>query len=891
MHQIGVGVFGPVFRTLDPDDGRLVAVKAFNLDITPEQAGSLATELNGIVQGGLSLPSLVAPLGAGLSDGVAYLAMQYVAAESLDVAIRRVASAAVDRALPVAVQLAEALDAAHARGVSHGALHLRDIFVTQELARVSGFGVVSALERVGLRGPLRRPYTAPEQIAGTEWGPAADRFALAAITFELLTGKRATANGGQVAEQLAGVAGVRDAVGLARFFGAALASHPAMRPASARLFVDELADAVEWPGADEVRQVLVRSGGEAGKPGVRSSDDAPGISVAGDSTRPSMGVESTGTEGAALPMAKKDKPESPSEPAFDWTERTLDHGESEEFREPEAYQPRPPGVTPKVARSLSVNQDGEPDFGRLDAELEDSLDDALVVDWEDESEQATLPGQLVADPGAPTVHAGQSSLSKAGASQPDNGDDTEMSASLESLRHGYVEPDGIDTDRDGDVEDEEVDLSVVQARYRQVDDSEESASDAPDTQAAGVYEAITLTDVRGRLGDTEEVSETDVDDEADLPDLGSERNARSDDANGSEDRSYGIESDRTDNDDYDPYGDDEDDLHAGIIASDAVSRARNVPLVPLALTAVVIMVAAFAVGFGWLAGDDGATGDPTAPDAVVAGGLADSPGLPDPDSDSDSDIDAARVPVETGPPPGQEFSEATVSGSPVTEAAPAASPVDALPIPPVPEAGAALPALPTESSVSGERRPEESETPEQPRAPAAPVIATEVSVASTDPEPSAPGSTGRLLVRSSLSGVRVAVNGEVRGTTPLALADLPFGVYDVRLSREGFETQERQLAISADDPIAAIGADLLAMRETRTASLGVGSLFVDTRPSGVEVWLDQRLVGDTPMLIPNVSAGAHEVEFRHEGYRDWATTVRVGPSMQARVTASLDHVP
>ena len=127
--------------------------------------------------------------------------------------------------------------------------------------------------------------------------------------------------------------------------------------------------------------------------------------------------------------------------------------------------------------------------------------------------------------------------------------------------------------------------------------------------------------------------------------------------------------------------------------------------------------------------------------------------------------------------------------------------------------------------------------------------------------------------------------------TPLALADLSYGAYDVRLSREGFEAQERRLVISEDEPIAAIRGDLSRVAETRTASLGVGSLFVDTRPRGVEVWLDRRLVGDTPMLIPDVSAGAHEVEFRYDGYRDWATTVQVGSSVQARVTASLDHVP
>ena len=185
-----------------------------------------------------------------------------------------------------------------------------------------------------------------------------------------------------------------------------------------------------------------------------------------------------------------------------------------------------------------------------------------------------------------------------------------------------------------------------------------------------------------------------------------------------------------------------------------------------------------------------------------------------------------------------------------------------------------------------------SEEPASPPPPA-PVLATEATVAPivSDSEPAPTRADGRLLVRSTYPGVLVVVNGEARGTTPLALADLSYGAYDVRLSREGFEAQERRLVISEDEPIAAIRGDLSRVAETRTASLGVGSLFVDTRPRGVEVWLDRRLVGDTPMLIPDVSAGAHEVEFRYDGYRDWATTVQVGSSVQARVTASLDHVP
>src|SRR5688500_4641391 len=198
LHQVGVGALGPVFRTYEPTRDRLVAVKVFRLDITPEQAGSLADALSIAAEAGLFHPSVVEPIAAGVEGTVAYRAEEYVAAESLDVALRHYAPAAVDKVLPFITQLAGAIDFARAAGVGHGALHPRDIFVTPDEARATGFGVVEALERVGLRAPVRRPYSAPERVEGGEWSTPVDVFSLAAITYELLTGRRPSGTGSQI---------------------------------------------------------------------------------------------------------------------------------------------------------------------------------------------------------------------------------------------------------------------------------------------------------------------------------------------------------------------------------------------------------------------------------------------------------------------------------------------------------------------------------------------------------------------------------------------------------------------------------------------------------------------------------------------------------------------
>jgi hypothetical protein len=198
LHQIGVGALGPVFRTYEPTRDRLVAVKVFRLDITPEQSQSLADELAKAAEAGLFHPSIVEPIASGIEGTVAYRAEEYVAAESLDVAMRHYAPAPAEKVLPFITQLAGAIDFARTAGIGHGALHPRDVFLTPEEARATGFGVVEALERVGLRAPVRRPYSAPERVSGNSWSTPADVFSLAAIAYEMLTSRRPAGTGAQI---------------------------------------------------------------------------------------------------------------------------------------------------------------------------------------------------------------------------------------------------------------------------------------------------------------------------------------------------------------------------------------------------------------------------------------------------------------------------------------------------------------------------------------------------------------------------------------------------------------------------------------------------------------------------------------------------------------------
>ncbi len=867
MHQIGVGVLGPVFRTYEPDGDRLVALKAFHLDLTPERARTLAEALQAIARVSGSHPALVTALNGGLSDDVPYLAAEYVAAESLDVAIRHYAPAPVEDALPLIVQLADGLDTAHAWGLTHGALHLRDIFVTPELARMTGFGVVPALERVGLRGPLRRPYTAPEQLSSGEWGPGADRFALAAIVYELLTGRRATGTAEQLTERLDGVSGTRSAMRLAPLFAAALAIEPTKRPGSARLFADQLADAVGWTGAEAVREAMTRSDGP------ETIDQADAENPAKSSVAGAVAE----TEGVAG-MANRDRPDEKRKSELDWSERSLDRGEAEELRQTEEYQPRPVGPPPGFERPPEPERDA-PRANRMDGiDTDDGLDYTLDQTLGQVQDAAAARAAAQAKDEALDETIGIPS--RVDGSRPDDRPsaaeswDLDLSAALDP---DVDEGDGVDAPPVSlfdDVEMPEPGPSAEPAAARQtlggismplrgadpndapgsydgLDDEtliiepgraqaegERVATEPPDSLVAGPYEPVRLSDLADRLGDDPDDAD-EYDDEGDRDDEVSAASDRFSDqpdqnSNGLQardgDHRAPVRSRRgpatpTDLTEYDYEDDDQEDEprddEAGPVVAGWASSTRRLPVV---LIVVGVIAGAFAIGFGWLSSGGG---ENTTADASLTTGVED-PGT-----------NAASVtPDDAG---GREFSEATISDPP--------------------------------TSVAGVEAPSPAPTPAPP------------------PGPAPAASDGRILIRSTPPGAQVTVNGEPRGTTPLALSDLQYAAYDVRLTFEGHETEDRRLTISADDPIAAVQAQLTAVAVAGIAPLGVGSIFVDTRPPGVQVWLDQEFVGDTPMVIPDVAAGSHDVEFKHDGYREWATTVQVGSETQARVTASLAPAP
>ena len=827
LHQIGSGVLGPVYRARRSDRGspgeRLFALKAFQVDLTPEQTIVFGDALQAMVDLELAHAAVVSPVGAGVADGVPYVAYEYVAGESLDGRMRPRAPLAAEVALPYIVRIAEALDAAHARGLVHGALHFRDVLITSHGAQVGGFGIVAALDRVGHRCPLRPPFAAPEQIAGAEWGAAADRYALAAMACELLTGRRAAA-GDAMAGNLERVLDAQTVPRLTAFFDAALATDPAGRPPSAGRLADDLAGALSWTGAAGVRRALAvtnddgsrESGGGQG-PGCAESD--PAIAAGGAAP---LGEEPVvaAVGGTVMRKRRKRMPVRRKQSEVDWSERALDLGPAGEPPGTEAGDPR--------AGDAAAREGAEAASG-------DSLDTApdgggAVGDAHDDGDLDLRAGADSLADVAEGLHAGlRGSGTAAGADVEEAGPDSEARAadgyspiSLDELESrfegGGAAPAPLDEPSD----------AASEPRYAARGREDEALAGDPEPKGPdpGSSESAAVGEVEDDDGEFALTPEEGYD--------------------------YGLEDEA---EPEDPAGE--------LFGGSSADEARRLPVALVAVIGVAVAVTAFVIGLGWMGGgDDGDT-------AVVAEEAGET---------------------GTADDPARAFSEAVVDDAAIEPPAAAAETGTVDASPPVASAGEPSPAA--QASV-----PEPSPPAPRGPAPAAPAPASPRPAPLPPPEPAA--AEGRLLVRSLPPGAEVIVNGESRGTTPLALAELPYGPYEVEVTLAGYPSRREQFVLDAGDPIGALNADLTVVPAGVPAAgsapessppagqVGIGSILAETRPPGAAVWLDQRLVGETPVSIPDVPAGAHQIEFRLDGYRTWITTVEVAPTTQARVAASL----
>jgi eukaryotic-like serine/threonine-protein kinase len=223
IELLGSGGMGEVYRGRDTKLGRDVAVKALP-DVFARDALRIARfEREAQALAALNHPNIAAIHELKELAGARYLILELVEGETLAELIAR-GPVPIDDAVKIARQIAEALEAAHDKGVVHRDLKPANVKITPEgrvkvldfgLARIAeppnaGRNVSQAQTLSGLNTAAgmilgTAAYMSPEQARGKEVDKRADVWAFGCVVFELLVGRQTFPQGETVADTLAGI--------------------------------------------------------------------------------------------------------------------------------------------------------------------------------------------------------------------------------------------------------------------------------------------------------------------------------------------------------------------------------------------------------------------------------------------------------------------------------------------------------------------------------------------------------------------------------------------------------------------------------------------------------------------------------------------------------------
>jgi Tol biopolymer transport system component/tRNA A-37 threonylcarbamoyl transferase component Bud32 len=228
VDKLGEGGMGAVWRAVDTTLDREVAIKVLpeGLSADPERVARFDREAK--VVASLNHPNIAAVHSVHAHEGLRFISMELVPGEDLAAVLQR-GRVNRDDALRIAMQIAKALEAAHARGVVHRDLKPANIQIDPEgNAKVLDFGLAKALalsgEATGGVGAVSQSlsptltsagtvagmilgtagYMSPEQARGKAADRRADIWAFGCVLFEMLSGQRVF-EGETVSDTLASV--------------------------------------------------------------------------------------------------------------------------------------------------------------------------------------------------------------------------------------------------------------------------------------------------------------------------------------------------------------------------------------------------------------------------------------------------------------------------------------------------------------------------------------------------------------------------------------------------------------------------------------------------------------------------------------------------------------
>jgi Protein kinase domain len=189
---VGRGGMGVVYRATDVSLGRPVALKLIAPELAEDERFRSRFLKESRLAAALDHPHVVPIYEAGEHEGQLYVAIRYVEGIDLKTLLARDRELSPERALAVLAQIADALDAAHRRGLVHRDVKPGNVLLDDDgHAYLTDFGITKQVGAAStdtgrLVGTL--DYLAPEQIRGEKVDGRTDCYALACVLYECLAG-------------------------------------------------------------------------------------------------------------------------------------------------------------------------------------------------------------------------------------------------------------------------------------------------------------------------------------------------------------------------------------------------------------------------------------------------------------------------------------------------------------------------------------------------------------------------------------------------------------------------------------------------------------------------------------------------------------------------------